>query len=530
MKFSYISSLPFLFLVAPTLGLPLVERRTNDTVAGNRNPNRNRVILGNLTTTACGAAYFLTNQPDGNFVVAADIGPDGKLVVRRAVHAGGLGLHANPDGGPDPLVSQSSIKAFASTNMLATVNAGSNTIALFSINPSDPTNLHMIGKPVGSGGEFPVSVAFNKDGSRVCSLNGGAVNGVACFKVDSARGLISLANTTRSLSLNQTTPPMGPENTVSQVIFTEDGSKLIVGVKGIRPDPGFLAIWNVEQDGSLSPDFIKVTSRNGGLRAPFGMTNIPGKDAVLVGDPGVGFDLIGQDGKVDVAVTIDGRIAPGWTSFSPKTGNFYITDVGTSIVTEVNVDADFKGSIVKRYEQTKGSAIIDNDIATIGNNDFMYILASNATAINVLQLNSPGEAQAIQTLNLADSVKNSELAISAANLQGMTTIAWQQNSTSIMARIMAILPHCRISDPLVTADQQNAFAGTPNQQAMVVMMRQFQNTSCSVTHCSDVTAGLDPRDYVRSRGFADNFDLSRLGDLRRPSKVQSNPILYKSRV
>lgn len=37
----------------------------------------------------------------------------------------------------------------------------------------------MIGKPISSGGEFPVSLAVNKAGTQVCALNGGAVNGVA---------------------------------------------------------------------------------------------------------------------------------------------------------------------------------------------------------------------------------------------------------------------------------------------------------------------------------------------------------------
>lgn len=36
----------------------------------------------------------------------------------------------------------------------------------------------MIGRPVGSGGEFPVSVAINAAGDSVCALNGGQVNGV----------------------------------------------------------------------------------------------------------------------------------------------------------------------------------------------------------------------------------------------------------------------------------------------------------------------------------------------------------------
>lgn len=55
---------------------------------------------------------------------------------------------------------------------------GSNTLSLFSINPSNPIDIRLVGDPTGSGGEFPVSVAFNKAGDTLCALNGGEVNGV----------------------------------------------------------------------------------------------------------------------------------------------------------------------------------------------------------------------------------------------------------------------------------------------------------------------------------------------------------------
>ena len=64
--------------------------------------------------------------------------------------------------------------------MLIEHKAGSNTISLFRINPENPSQLTLLGLPVWSGGEFPMSAAFNEDGSRVCVLNGGKVAGVRC--------------------------------------------------------------------------------------------------------------------------------------------------------------------------------------------------------------------------------------------------------------------------------------------------------------------------------------------------------------
>ncbi|KAJ7364052.1 hypothetical protein DFH08DRAFT_910380 [Mycena albidolilacea] len=379
--------------------------------------------------SAVGAAYFITNEPEvGNFVVAAAIGSDGKLTLRQATSSGGLGSHGAPGTGPDPLFTQGAVKASAAGNIVATVNAGSNTLSVFNIDPQDPTNLEMIGKPVGSGGEFPVSLAINKAGNSICTVNGGAINGVACFSVDKTKGLIPIANTVRSLKLNQTTPATGPAGSVSHVIFSEDNKQLIASVKGVPPTPGIFAVWDIAADGSLSEDFKAVQPAKGGL-LPFSMTVIPGKNSILATDAGLGVDIVdfsngaaaGVAAGKSSGLAIDGQSATCWSSFSPKTGNFYVTDIGTSQITEINVDDNLKPSIVTQYAQGAGTATIDNDIATVGQNDIMYVLAANATQVKVLSLNAPGKATALQTLDIAGPAKAAGLTVNAANLQGMTS-------------------------------------------------------------------------------------------------------------
>jgi len=51
---------------------------------------------------------------------------------------------------------------------------------MFSINPSQPAELSMVGSAVSSKGDFPISVAINPRGTMVCVLNGGAINGIKC--------------------------------------------------------------------------------------------------------------------------------------------------------------------------------------------------------------------------------------------------------------------------------------------------------------------------------------------------------------
>lgn len=64
------------------------------------------------------------------------------------------------------------------------------------------------------------------------------MNGVACYTINGKTGLQAMNGTVRSLELNQTTPATGPAGSVSDVLFTEDGKKLLVSVKGSPPVQG----------------------------------------------------------------------------------------------------------------------------------------------------------------------------------------------------------------------------------------------------------------------------------------------------
>uniref|UniRef100_A0A0W0EZP3 3-carboxymuconate cyclase n=1 Tax=Moniliophthora roreri TaxID=221103 RepID=A0A0W0EZP3_MONRR len=394
--------------------------------------NSTRIEMGDAanSTEVVGAAYFITNEEDGNFIVSADIVSDGQLVLRQALPAGGAGIRGD-DGGqnnPAPLFSSGSVRVSAAQSLVATVNSGSNTLALFSINADDNAILEPVGQPVGSGGEFPVSVAFNSKGDKLCALNGGEINSVRCFSVDKQTGLAPLAGTARSLGLTQTTPATGAPGSLSHLIFSEDDKQLIVTAKGLpagdgaQEQDGFVQVFDVAADGSLSAQPKSLDLPQGG-NAPFGMAIVPKKNEVLVTDPAIGFSLFDLSGQADAtAVEVDGQIAIGWASFSPKIGNFFLSDVATGIITEVNVGDNQNATIVKLGAD---SGTEDSDVATVGDKDFLYVLAGGATAVNVLSLDAPGQAKPIQTLDIAGPAAAAGLTINGINLQGMAVFVKQ---------------------------------------------------------------------------------------------------------
>jgi len=391
------------------------------------------ISVSAVSLTDCsGAAYFITNYPSGNQVLAMNIASNGTLSGITPTSTGGLGASCNCTPALfNPLVSQGSIRTNAAKKILVTVNAGSNTLSMFKIDLENPAKLTMVGSPVSSGGEFPNSIAINDQGTMACVLNAGRVNGVNCYKPHLERGLIAIPNTLRSLGLILMTPPE-LSGSPSQVAFSEDGQTLVAAVKGFpTTTPGFLAAWAISSDGSLSAEPIKSPAPLGTLAFPFSTTLIPGTNAILVADTGVGFDIFNFGAEHSLSATssafpIPGQEATCWSSYSSKSGNFYFTDPGTTLVTEVNVDKNLQGTIVRQYQQAAGSGTVDNTIASVGPSNFLYILATGASTVDVLDVSTAGNAMTVQNFNFTSAAEKAGVTLNTTfnYLVGMTTFVY----------------------------------------------------------------------------------------------------------
>ncbi|KAI0322742.1 hypothetical protein OF83DRAFT_424985 [Amylostereum chailletii] len=373
--------------------------------------------------------YFITNNPQGNYVVTADIGPDGNVTYGGSVSAAGTGNHGE-DGGanaPDATFSGGIVVVHQDKNLLATVNTVSNTVVLFKIDPQNPTQLAMLGGPVPTEGEFPNSVVFNKAGDRLCVLNTGAVAGIACYSVSDS-GLQNQGQSTRHFDLNQTTPANGPINTASQIIFTEDEQNLVVAIKGNPPARGYLAVWPLGTDDEHTPaaEFIRIPApAPGGF--PFSLIQIPGKNALLSADFAIGLDIWDFTQGVDrvngsdrtTALAIPGEITSCWSAYSSKTGNFYIADPAVDVITEINVNNDLSPSIVTNYTIFAGGANIDTAIATVNGVDYLYTLLTNALGVGIMKLNGPGDANVTALVDFSVPVGRDNVTLTRNFMQGM---------------------------------------------------------------------------------------------------------------
>ncbi|KAM5347309.1 hypothetical protein ACJ41O_010314 [Fusarium nematophilum] len=368
------------------------------------------------------AVYFLTND-DTNAVVALPIGADGTLSRGTTTETGGSGSIAlNSDGQPatpDALVGQSALTVAG--NHIFAVNAGSNTLSMLAISSSDPTQLTMVGEPVEIPGTFPNTVAASVKNGLVCVGTTGSQAGISCGSF-SEEG-IGAMDCLRPFDIGQTTPPVGPTNTVSQVFFSDDQSTLFTTVKG---DPavnktGFLSAFAVEQSANgkaMSLAVEDVRSSPEGTAVLFGSQPIPGTSNIFATDASFGAAILSVDPSSQKATTlaaqkIDGQVATCWATLSSATNTAFVTDVAANRIVEMSLE---DASIVSTLDLPTGDpGLIDLRAA----GKFVYALSpGNGTteaAITVIKASRAGSAKLVQHFGLQG--------LAGPTAQGMAVLA-----------------------------------------------------------------------------------------------------------
>ncbi|EFX04847.1 3-carboxymuconate cyclase [Grosmannia clavigera kw1407] len=303
-------------------------------------------VLARPAAKGIGAVYLITNEKD-NAVLAMPIQRDGLLSAGKFVSTGGSGANGidgstNKSAAPDALFSQSSLTV-SGQNLFA-VNAGSNTVSMFAIDARDPTKLKMVGKPAAVPGEFPSTVASSAKHNLVCVGTTGAKAGVSCATF-SAKGLGTM-DALRPFKLGQSTPPVGPTNTVSQVFFSDDGATLFSTVKGdpTKNNTGFLAAFSVTAGKNSS---AAAVSKQGKMTSPpgtavlFGSSTIPGSKSLFVTDASFGAAVlsVSKAGSVSMAGkgVVAGQKATCWAAVSNATKTAFVTDVATNRLVEMSL-------------------------------------------------------------------------------------------------------------------------------------------------------------------------------------------------
>lgn len=269
------------------------------------------------------AVFVETDNTAGNQVVSYLREPNGQLVPAGAYNTGGVGGQL-AGSVVDHQASEGALTYDPRHGLLYATNAGSNTVSVFAVRGTQLTLLEV----VNSGGIFPVSVT--ESGNSVYVLNalgGGSVQGFAVY----FDRLFPLPGTNRLLGLSPTATPQFT-NTPGQVVFTPDGSQLIVTTKANGND---IDVFGVGPFGSISPTPV-VNAEPGTV--PFGVT-FDASGGLIVAEAGTNavasFRLEPSGSLVPEEAVPTGQTATCWVV--ADRGQYYASNAGSANL------SDFEG-------------------------------------------------------------------------------------------------------------------------------------------------------------------------------------------
>ncbi|KAI6859201.1 hypothetical protein KC338_g7384 [Hortaea werneckii] len=358
------------------------------------------------------AAYFLDNNPNGSAIISLTVGPDGLLSDPVRASTGGYGaISVNPDGSPRPvdtLSSQGSVTVKG--NMMFTINAGSNTVVMFNIDPQDPTNLKMVGSPADTMGEVPVSVDYSDELHTACVLNGGSKPGVSCFDVDPWKGFAPQGSL-RPLGydFNQTTPPTAPAGTASQVIFDPDSKALFAILKGYPGPPaipGSVIAYKAEY-GMVSEEPVRTQITD--VIVDFGSVFLD-ESRLFMTDVSFGAAILDVNYETltlheENHITIEGQKAICWSAFDPLFNTAYAPDAGQPVVYTVDATSGMLTGSIAADNRTQG--LFDS---AIGGRGYMYSLAAS-NGLKVLDLKAQKNMQYFDLSSVGERMPFTGLAL-----------------------------------------------------------------------------------------------------------------------
>jgi len=324
-----------------------------------------------------GTVYLMTNQVQNAVKVFVRI-PNGNLITFGTFPTGGQGDPVAQPGDPptDALASQNSLILSEHDRFLFAVNAGSNEISAFRV---DPLRLVLVDR-VSSGGVRPISLAVNSD--RLYVLNEGGTPNITGFRFDQHGELSPIANSTRPLTGGAAADP-------AEVSFSPSGDVLVVTEK----DSNIIDTYTVGLDGVPSDP---IANNSNGM-TPFGFA-FDRQDNLIVSEafgamPGQA--AVSSYGLTETAMlkTISGSVpdqqtAACWIAISQYGRYAYTTNTASGVVSSYRIDCDGSLTLLNSVAADTGTGSAPIDMALKGR--YLYVLASGSHAIKVFHVGNDG--------------------------------------------------------------------------------------------------------------------------------------------
>lgn len=338
--------------------------------------------------------FVQTDAVTGNAVAVYDAAADGTLRAAGTYPTGGLG---GALGGSvvDHLGSQGSLAYDRENGLLYSVNAGSDTITVFSVHGDRLIRRQVLS----SGGAFPVSIAVHGDLVYVLNArDGGSVQGF----VRIGATLVSIPWWHRPLGLDRSLTPEFT-HTPGQVAFTPDGSRLIVTTKANGND---IDVFRVGLFGGLSA--APVVNPDPG-NVPFAISfDSSGHLAIAEAGPNaVATFTVNADGTL----TLKHRAATGQagTCWIVRDGSvFYASNAGSGTLSAYGDG----GSGTLRPDGTTGTDAGTTDAAVAAGGEYVYVETGAAGIVDAYRAGVAGSLTRIGSVTVPGAAGGQGIAAS----------------------------------------------------------------------------------------------------------------------
>src|SRR5580700_1438231 len=331
--------------------------------------------------------FVQTDNTAGNQVVAYDRSGNGSLSLAHTYDTGGDGAILGGSA-VDHLASQGSLTFDAAHDLLYAVNAGSNTVSVFSVRGDDLA----LRQVVSSGGTFPVSVAVSGDLVYVLNaLDGGSIQGyVASF------GHLHLVPAwNRPLGLDPTETPQFT-STPGQVLFSPDGSQLLVTTKN---NGNAIDVFHIAPFGRPSNDPV-VNVETGAV--PFAATFVDNRH-LLVTEAGpsdvAGFTLHG-DGTLTPGTSVGTTQAATCWITPGSDGNFYTSNAGSASLSTIELTGH--GQLALAAQTTTDAGTVDAAVSSDGR--FLYAQTGGTGTVDEFRIHADGSLSPVGSVLVAGAV------------------------------------------------------------------------------------------------------------------------------
>jgi 6-phosphogluconolactonase (cycloisomerase 2 family) len=329
-------------------------------------------------TGADHAVFVQTDNTAGNQVVAYNRADNGTLTLAATYGTGGLGGTLNGSA-VDHLASQGSLTYDPEQSLLYAVNAGSDTVSVFSVT-GDVLTLRQV---LSSGGVFPVSVAVH--GGLVYVLNAEAGGTLSGYRAEGGK-LHPIQGSTRSLGLVIPSDTTQFTHTPGQVAFSPDGSQLVVTTKANGND---IDVFGVGPDGRLSGAPV-VNSEPGTV--PFAVA-FDSSGLLLVAEAGTNavasFELRSGGTLDNVDAVATGQAATCW--IAGARGFFYVSNAGSGSVSGYQSGAGGGLSLLGATSTDPGTV----DAAASDGGGYLYVQTGAQGHVDEFTVNPDGSLTGI---------------------------------------------------------------------------------------------------------------------------------------